>query len=288
MVAYLFHTVKPALRMVDPLSFVVVEWPPGHPSLPGTEYPSVKGPSLILLAFLLPFSIYLFILGYLNRRRHAVMVSGVTDFIGVLFAASGFLLFGGPGILSSLNDRWRLFWLLGQRPGNAVEGLWQFWIFLSVLYFLVIVVGALFILRGQRHLTAVYNADLGLIQRCLVQVCEQLGLDPARSGNLFVFGVEPAGQAAPALLADGPANILVQQTAVLEVEPFARLRHVTLRWDPADSALRRQVERELAKVLMETPAEPSDLGLWLAMIGVTLFGLTVIAAATLVAVRTLI
>jgi hypothetical protein len=242
---------------------------------------------LILLAFLLPFSIYLTILGSVNRRRHPVMVSGVTDFIGILFAASGFLLFGGPGILSSLNERWRMFWLLGQRPGASAEGFFQFWIFLSALYFMIVVTGAALVFRSQRHLTAVYNAEPGLIQRCLVHVCEQMGLDPARSGGLFVFGVEPAGTAAAALdegVQTAPAALL-HETAVLELVPFTRMRHVTLRWDPADSALRREVETELAKVLQETPVGPSELGMWLTLIGVTLFGLTVVAGVTLVAIR---
>jgi hypothetical protein len=250
---------------------------------------------LILLAFLLPLSIYLTILGSINRRRHPVMVSGVTDFIGILFAASGFLLFGGPGILSSLNERWRMFWLLGQRPGASAEGFFQFWVFLSVLYFLIVVTGAALVFRTQRHLTAIYNADPGLIQRCLVQVCEQMGLDPARSGSLFVFGVEPAGvtsavrdegvQTSPAKKHFATASALLHQTAVLELVPFTRMHHVTLRWDPADSALRREVEAELAKVLRETPVGPSEMGVWLTMIGVTLFGLTVVAGVTLVAIR---
>jgi hypothetical protein len=250
---------------------------------------------LILLAFLLPFSIYLTMLGSVNRRRHPVMVSGVTDFIGILFAASGFLLFGGPGILSSLNERWRMFWLLGQRPGASAEGFFQFWIFLSALYFLIVVTGAALVFRSQRHLTAVYNAEPGLIQRCLVQVCEQMGLDPARSGSLFVFGVEPAGtaaaardegvQTAPAGKPGAAATALQHETAVLELVPFTRMRHVTLRWDPADSALRREVEAELAKVLQETPVGPSELGMWLTIIGVTLFGLTVVAGVTLAAIR---
>jgi hypothetical protein len=249
---------------------------------------------LILLAFLLPFSIYLFLLGSVNRRRHPVMVSGVTDFIGILFAASGFLLFGGPGILSSLNERWRMFWLLGHAPSGPADEFWQYWgwILLSALYFVIVVAGAALVLRGQRHLTAIYNAEQGLIERCLVQVCEQMGLDPARSGSLFVFGVEPAGnpgagkeaiQTAPKPA--GAANALLQQAAVLEMVTFRRMRHVTLRWDPAESVLRREVEAELEKVLRETPVEPSELGVWLTMLGVTLFGLTVIAAVTLVAIR---
>ena len=257
--------------------------------------PSRKAPSLILLAFLLPFSIYLFVVGSLNRRRHPVMVSGVTDFIGILFAASGFLLFGGPGALSSLNQSWRDFWLFGERRGGAGDGSWQFWVFLFALYFLTVVAIAVLAFRTQRHLTAVYNADSGLLRRCLVQVCEQMGLDPARSGNLIVFGVEPAGQTTsppseaiqtePEHKPEATALAILQQAAVLELEAFARMRHVTLRWDPPDSSLRRAVESELAKVLAETEVEPSEVGIWLTMLGVTLFGMTVIAGATMVAIR---
>src|SRR6516225_1457399 len=87
--------------------------------------PTQRAPSLILLAFLLPFSIYLSILGSINRRRHPVMVSGVTDFIGILFAASGFLLFGGPGILTGLGEEWRMFWLIGKPPGSGATGFWE-------------------------------------------------------------------------------------------------------------------------------------------------------------------
>ena len=250
---------------------------------------------MIYLAFFLPLSIYLLILGSINRRRHPVMVSGVIDFIGILFAASGFLIFTGPGILSSLYERWRWFWLVGQRPNSTSEGFWQFWMFLTVLYFFVVVAGAALVFRAQRHLTSIYNADPELMQRCLVQVCEQMGLDPARSGNLFVFGVEPAVKTAasngdgikstPVPTLAGPTNAILQETSVLEIESFARFRHVTLRWDPADSFLRREVEAGLQRLLADVPVETTELGIWLTMIGVTMFGLTVISGATLVAVR---
>jgi hypothetical protein len=249
---------------------------------------------ILLLAFLLPFSIYLLILGSINRRRTPVMVSGVSDFIGVLFAASGFLLVGGPAILSSLNERWRMFWLLGERPADS-ENFWQFWMLLSVAYFAVVVGGAALVFRGQRHLTSVYNTDPELVQRCLVEVCEQMGLDPVQSGNLFVFGVEPAtrpiaagGDAIQAESAPEPAaptKTLLQQTAVLELEAFTRMRHVTLRWDPAQTALRREVEAALEKVLDETLVEPSEVGVWLTLLGVTLFGATLITGVTLIVVR---
>src|SRR4051794_4945035 len=69
-------------------------------------------PVIFVLCFV-PVGIYMLLLAHVNSRARPLMVSGVLDFIGVLFAASGFLLFGGPAILTGLNERWRTFWLLG-------------------------------------------------------------------------------------------------------------------------------------------------------------------------------
>ena len=97
---------------------------------------------MIFVVFLVPLGLYLLLLGHFNRQGRPVFVSGPLDFVGILFAASGFLMFGGPAILTSLNESWRSFWLLGD--GNAVSrdsllAQWQFWIFLSVLYFVGVV-----------------------------------------------------------------------------------------------------------------------------------------------------
>jgi hypothetical protein len=266
---------------------------------------------LILLAFFLPLALYLIVLGAINRRRRPMMVSGTWDFIGVLFAASGFLLCGGPGVLGSLEYRWRMFWLTGQRgagPGGA-EGAWQFWVFLSALYFLVVVAGSAYLLLRQRHLTAVYNVERRAVEQALIQVCERLGLRPERSGDLFLFGMsapagpadstakrtglhEPPGegvQPGPYLPAgEPPADSRVQgaakgppgglipageflgQMATLQLDDFALMRHVTLRWEPAESPLRQEVEGALAGQLAETPAAGGELGAWLLLLGLFL------------------
>jgi hypothetical protein len=146
---------------------------------------------LIVLAFILPLAVYLLLLGFLNRRRHPLLVSGVWDCVGLLFAASGFLLFGGPAILSGLNERWRMFWLFG-RPGvsaRSPDGGWQFWVFLSVLYFVGVVAGCAAMLWRRRRTTAVYNAESWVVERALSQACEHLGLSPVRSGNVYLFGI---------------------------------------------------------------------------------------------------
>jgi len=100
------------------------------------------------------------------------------------------LLFGGPAILSSLNERWRVFWLLGQRS-TPLEGddAGQFWVFLSIVYFLVVVGGAVTCSGATAVLTSVYNVEPRMVEDALIQAGENLGINATRSGNLFVFGI---------------------------------------------------------------------------------------------------
>jgi hypothetical protein len=267
---------------------------------------------LIFLAFLLPLAIYLLGLGFVNRRPQAVMVSGTWDFLGLVFAASGFLLFGGPGLLSSLNERWRVFWLFGRREAADPSGedLWQFWIFLSVLYFIVVVAGVSYLLWRQRALTSIYNVEPGTVERALAQVCARLGLSPTRSGNLFLFGMAPtgppslkgasgatpagnhlssAGRVVAAALAGSPAaqGNLLNEMGILEVDTFAAMRHVTLRWDPPDSALRQSVETELGRALADVAAPETDLGAWFTLVGIVLIAGAFLGAIVLFIVRLL-
>jgi hypothetical protein len=270
---------------------------------------------LIVLAFILPLSVYLLVLGFLNRRRHPLLVSGVWDCVGLLFAASGFLLFGGPAILSGLNERWRMFWLF-MRPGasaHGAEGGWQFWVFLSALYFVGVVAGCAAMLRRRRRITAVYNAEAWVVERALGQACEHLGLSPVRSGNVYLFGIsledlaaaggrpniagiqaphhrpvlavppaeEAVAQTAEKSLIGQAARGLTDQAAVLEVDSFPLLCHVTLRWDPADSLVRQEVEKELAQRLQHLPAPDHDVGIWMLTLGLGLLGFTLLAGCGL-------
>lgn len=258
---------------------------------------------MILLAFLFPLAVYLLVLGLINRHRHPLFVSGMWDGIGLIFGVSGFLLFAGPAILSALNERWRMFWLFGKGnfPVAGSEGAWQFWIFLSVLYFLLVVGGVAYYFRRQRHLTAVYNATAAQVENALMEVCEQFGINPVRSGDLFLFGLSlgasSEGRAAngepiqaphylPSAVRAGskpletkPATAsggrrvdptILEQTAILEVESFPLMQHVTLRWDPVDSPLRRVLESELSQRLAETVTHDSPLGGWLLAVGFVL------------------
>jgi hypothetical protein len=251
---------------------------------------------LILLVFFFPLAIYLLVLGLLNRRRHPLVVSGVWDGMGLVFGVSGFLLFAGPAVFSALGERWRFFWLLGRTDAAfaGLNGASPFWIFLSLLYFVLVVGGTTYYFWHQRHLTAIYNAEAAQVERAVTEICERLGLNPVRSGGLFLFGLSLSPMAqrrgaagerlqAPHYLptavrvsppaasarAGEPATdtIVLEQSAILEVDSFPLMRHVTLRWDPVDSPLRQVMETELHRRLVEMPSEDNFLSGWLLTLG---------------------
>ncbi len=235
---------------------------------------------MILLAFLLPLAMYLLILGSINRRRHPLLVSGPWDFVGVLFAASGFLLFGGPGALSVLNDRWRESLVFGQNPSSssATESLWHWWLLLMLAYFVIVVGGSALLLWRSRHQTSLYNVDPETVETLLNRIFERLEVRPLHSGDLYYFGTTKSGSLSnqAAETAGGCASLKVQtlpvaQNVILEVETFRRMWHVTLRWEPAHSPVRQEIERELERELAETPVPAQLLGGWLTVLAIGLF-----------------
>jgi hypothetical protein len=260
---------------------------------------------LIFLAFLLPVAVYLLILGSINRRRGPVLVSGTWDMIGLLFAASGFLLVTGPALLSSGYERWRLFWLLGPQGAAAPDdGGQRLWLYLAGVYFLAVLAVAAHLLWRARASTSVYNVEPADLETALAVACDRLGLAPVRSGNLLVFGAAPATAdeaaaaqgaqasatgtlAAPLRQAGAPVSDLSGQSAVLELDAFPAMRHVTLRWDPAESPLRREVETELERALAETLTPESDLGPILSLSGWALLLLSLVGGVVVVLVRVL-
>jgi hypothetical protein len=264
---------------------------------------------LIFLAFVCPLAIYLIALGLINRRRHPLLVSGTWDLIGMLFAASGFLLCTGPGLLSGRDEGWRKLWLLGDSEGASLVVWQRLWVYLAYLYFLVVVGGSALLFWRQRRITSIYNISAGQLQQALDKVCEKLGLHPVRSGNLLLFGLSlgaspatasgkallqgphyrpaepkplPTGVtetlAPPRLSAAGSSSDLTAQAGILEIDPFPFMSHVTLRWDPADSPLRQEVEHALADQMARSETIPHDLGGWMIVIGLLLLAVVVFFA----------
>ncbi len=225
-------------------------------------------------------------------------MSGTWDFIALLFAGSGFLLFTGPALITSLSQRWRMFWLFGIPTGDGMA--WT-WYFLAACYFAVVIGGSAYRFWRVRGQTAVYNAEPEQVEAALETTCDHLGLTLIRSGHVYVFGgvarADPAARKSTAIQTEGShreVTTAVPDTrsaegddVTLEVDAFAALRHVTLTWEPALTPLRQDFEGELDRVLAESPTAPSDLGGTLFLLGVMLMTLTLAGSVALVVVRLL-
>lgn len=260
---------------------------------------------MILVAFLVPLAAYLFVLSAINRRHRPVIIPGTWDLVGLLLGASGFLFAGGPAVLSSLSEQWRMFWLFGH--GNPLGGVFAapaLWLALPAAYFLAVSAGVVYLFSQRRSLTCVYNVEPATVEELLAEACDALGLGPIRSGNVYVFGL-PAEAGPPAaasggssqpegiqppharglMLPKGPAaigragsagggagggsepivSVLEGESAVLEVESFAALKNVTLRWTPHDSGVRKAVEAELGRRLGQTESPAHETAAWLSL-----------------------
>ena len=262
---------------------------------------------MLLLALLLPpLALYLLVLGWINRRPRPVVMSGSWEFAGVLFALSGFLLVGGPALLGGFDEQTRWFWLLGEteparplsagadtqlgrpgpgevgeaepaRAGSADTWMTTIWIAVRVLYFVAVGGGAALVLWRCRRLTSLYNVDTRTLFAVLEQTFHALGLTARRTGCSFLIG-DRATEAAPK---DVGSN------TTLHVDAFPAMRHATLRWAPADSPVRREVEQELTLTLAEAARTQQETihGGCLSLVGVVLFALALAAVGLLILFR---
>src|SRR2546423_481437 len=94
-----------------------------------------------LLAFLLPIGFYCLILASINRRPRPLLVSGLWDTIGLLFALSGFFLVTMPMLFSEFLSRAFL-----TEGIESPVGLWlQHWV-MYLAYFLLLLCGGAFLI----------------------------------------------------------------------------------------------------------------------------------------------
>src|SRR5262249_15290898 len=110
-----------------------------------------------------------------------------------------------------------------------------------------------------------------------------------RAGLQAPHYLPPAGPPVGSPAEDGgpSAADFAGQTAVLEVDPFPLMHHVSLRWEPADAPLRRAVEGSLARALERFPPPSPLLGEWLTVAGLGLLVVVIAGSVALIALRLL-
>ncbi len=245
----------------------------------------------LFLIFLVPIAAYCLILAGINRSSHPVMVSGIWDAVGLLLAASGALLAGVPGILAILYRK-----LVGSLPldaapqsvGEFIHNIWLEWLGVWLLYYFLVVAGAVFLLWVRRHKTVIYNVGPQQWELVFAHVLTRLGLEQSRSGKNIYLGIsgpleEPTQVLDPLA---GPANreaavtekrpmssVLSRCSALVQVDVFPALCNVTLHWDYPSPLVRQEIEAELARALKRVDSPDNPAASWFLGIGGTLLGI---------------
>src|SRR5262249_14745420 len=150
---------------------------------------NLQSPSMVFVAFLVPLGLYLVAIGLLNRRGQPMLVSGPIDLIGLLFGVSGFLLVGGPAIISSLHENWRMWWLLGDYgvDSDSLDAFQPLWLLVCAGYFVFVVGGCAWLFRQYRALTSIYSVRPEVVPEVIMSVCRNTGILPTQVGNRFTF-----------------------------------------------------------------------------------------------------
>lgn len=217
---------------------------------------------LVGLIFPLPLAVHCLVLTMLNRRSHPVLVAGTWDFAEVLFAVSGFLIFGGPAILAGFSERYREYLLYGglrQMP-SVTETISHVWIAVWVGYFLIVLAIAAFVLWRRRRATSVYNVEPDAFQECLAAALDQLKVEWMRSGDRVYIDGSPG-------------------RVVLAVDTFPAMRHVSMWWPAEAGPLRREVEGRLATAFEGVQTRHNPVGGWLLTVAGCLFSIMLFTMA---------
>jgi hypothetical protein len=255
------------------------------PLHPNEDLPLVL---LFLLVFLVPLALYFLILAGINRRQHPMLVWGVWDCVGLLFAASGFLLIVVPGMLGRLYAKSLLESTLDE--STHLSGFLAVWWGVWLVYYCLLAAGAALLLRGRRRTSIIYNITSEDFHRLFSQIVSRLGLEPQLSGKHIRLTLSASNGATAIDTAAGTTAGPISATATaavpsqvhLQIDPFPALCNVTLHWEKARSPLRDRFEAELGRSLQEIYTHRNPAGAWFLGIGLALIGVVLMLVGGLV------
>jgi hypothetical protein len=229
------------------------------------------------------------------------VVSGVWDAVGLLFGLSGFLLAAGPAIIRGFYEHSLQNLPVGENKAaidDALTETWLLWTLLIVLYFIAVITGSVYLLLARRDRTVIYNVEPSVFDAVFPQVLDGLGVLSRRVGNRFFLRSAPAplNVVAEPVPAQSESHVTVQpqgvphpfepnvelarpidsslpagQEAVLDVDPFEAMHHVTLHWRSNNELLRQTVDSTLARTLTQVPTYYNSAGNWFLGVAACLF-----------------
>ncbi len=246
---------------------------------------------MIFMVFFLPLSLYFFYLSALNRAPRPKLVSGVWDTVGVLAALSGFLLIGGPSILSGLYEQWRMSWLLGSfQRLNEIRGTWSEWILLYAAYFVAVIVLTIWLVFEGRKRTSIYNIDGQVFEEILRRTLDECGLLWKRLGphKLLLHGAsEKPLDPAPLDREKEGAKLEMGPAATVDWRVFPAMCHASIGWRGVDREIREEVESRLIEQLRFVRSPANQAAAWFFTSGLILLMFSLLTLGFVIAIKLL-
>jgi hypothetical protein len=236
-------------------------------------------------ACLFPLATYCLVLASLNGRRRPTVVAGPADFAGILLATSGFLIVGGPLILAGLHEAWRRQALRGSFATirAALTESSGPWFIAWAAYFVVVVVGAAWLVARRRSIVVIYNIDATDAQKLVPDVLARLGHSWTQRGSTYYIGFTPAGPTVGSGFGPEAVPILRAERAVLGVTVVPAMRHATVRWSFATGDVRRRIEAEVREAVAGLEAPHNPIAGWLLAFASGLFAMLLLLLGMFVA-----
>ena len=243
---------------------------------------------LLGLACLFPVCIYCLFLAMLHQRRHPTLMSGAWDFVGVLLALSGFLIFGTTVFLLSFQPAGREFLLHGGTPADVrrigAQGSPMI-VLLWFLFYASLASSFAYMIWHRRAFSVIYNITPAETEHVLLRVVENAHMQAMRRGRRWYIGAEEhlerksAAFESSSLRAAAVAPQVVPQ-AVLEVHGSPLMRTVSIFWRSYRDEARQELQAELERELDQFPCSSGATAGWLITVASALFLVMILTVGT--------
>ena len=236
---------------------------------------------LALLAFLIPLTIYLLFLASVNSRPTPILVPGSWDTVGLVFAASGFLLAGGPVILAQMYFKN----FLSDKQILSMDDFLETWGVVILCYWGLIAAGVAALIMLRRNRTILYNIDSDRFEKIFPQLVDFLGYAAVQRDGGWLIGAPSMKENASTgiqVLAPPPSSAFPAGAAGVHIQGFAPLCHVTMHWRDGTLDFQAEFEKALRQHLNLVRADNNPAGGWLLGLAGMLFGALLLLAVFLV------
>jgi hypothetical protein len=233
------------------------------------------------LVCLMPLALYFLFLAHLNYRQRPALLSGPWDFTFLLLGLSGFLMIGGPVLLSVFDSTWRSFYFEGNF--KRLNDVWHrnslIWPMVATGYVITMIVLIVYGLHLRRSVSIVYNLKPGSLEEILVKAVELCELDWRKALGGIEIGI-PKKERATIDEGDrrehkADPNRSFHRAAFVQIEAFPAFFNASMKWNKfgffSDPLLRKEVETRIQKILQSTESPPNRVGSWLMTTAVSIF-----------------